>query len=158
MNWHDYFRYDDGSLIWVVPVGRKIRVGDTAGYQNPRGYVMITLAGKKYGAHRIIWEMLKGPIPAGMEVDHEDGNRSHNKIGNLSLVTNEGNHKNMAKRKDNTSGATGVYQCKVTRRWVASARIKGKMTYFGRFDTMEEAAAERRRQNAVHGFSARHGT
>lgn len=158
MNWHHYFRYDDGSLIWKVAIGRKIRAGDPAGYLTPRGYVTITLEGKKYRAHRIIWEMLKGPIPVKMEVDHEDGNRSNNRIGNLSLVTNEGNHKNMAKRRDNTSGATGVYQCKVTKRWMATARVKGVQHYFGRFDTFDEAVAERQKQNAILGFSTRHGT
>ena len=63
MNWNDYFEYHDGTLIWKVAVGRKIRAGDTAGTVTSRGYVSVTLGGSKYLAHRVIWEMHNGPIP-----------------------------------------------------------------------------------------------
>lgn len=158
MNWNDYFDYNDGALIWKVAVGRKIRPGDSAGTVTPRGYVSVTLAGAKYRAHRIIWEMLKGPIPAGMEVDHEDGQRANNKIGNLSLTTNAGNHLNMAMRKDNKSGHTGVFFCKVSNRWKASAKKQGVTSNLGSFLTKEEAVAARQAHNITAGFSSRHGT
>lgn len=158
MNWNDLLAYEDGELFWKVALGRKIRVGDPAGYVTPRGYVTITYKGKKFRAHRIIWEMLKGPIPVGMEVDHEDGKRANNKIGNLSLKTNAGNHLNMALRQDNTSGATGVFLCKVANKWKASAKQKGVTTHLGSFSTFEEAVAARKAHNASVGFSSRHGT
>ena len=158
MNWNNLFTYDDGKLVWKVALGRKIRIGDPAGTMTPRGYVTVTYQGKKYRAHRIIWEMLKGAIPVGMEVDHGDGDRTNNRISNLSLRTNAGNHMNMAKRKDNTSGATGVYQCKVTGKWKASAKQNGVTTHLGTFECFDDAVAARKAHNLVVGFSDRHGT
>ena len=154
MNWNDYFEYHDGTLIWKVAVGRKIRAGDTAGTVTPRGYVSVTLGGSKYRAHRVIWEMHNGPIPKGMEIDHDDGKRANNKINNLKLTTNAGNHKNMAKRNDNTSGVTGVYFSKGAGKWLA--RI-GKQ-HIGSFTSFDDAVAARKHHANLHGFSSRHGT
>jgi len=35
MNWHDYFTYDNGNLIWKVALNRKIQVGKVAGCKKP---------------------------------------------------------------------------------------------------------------------------
>lgn len=35
-----------------------------------RGYGMAYLNGKKIKAHRAVWQMHRGPIPAGMTLDH----------------------------------------------------------------------------------------
>lgn len=37
--------------------------------------------------HRIIWESVHGPIPAGLQIDHRNGVRSDNRIANLRLAT-----------------------------------------------------------------------
>lgn len=158
MNWHDLFTYDDGKLIWKIALGRKIRIGDLAGTVTPRKYISVTYQGKKYRAHRIIWEMYNGPIPSGMEIDHEDGDRANNKIRNLNLRSNAGNHLNMAKRRDNTSGATGVYQCKATNKWKAAATQNGVTTHLGTFEYFADAVAARKAHNLTVGFSDRHGT
>lgn len=157
MNWSDYFVYVDGALIWKVPVGRKTRARDPAGTLTPRGYISVTLGGKKYRAHRIIWEMLRGPIPLGLEIDHSDGVRSNNKINNLSLVTRTNNSKNRARRSDNTSGATGVTYCKVNKKWKAYVKQQGKLTHLGLFTHLEDAVIARQKQNELLGFSNRHG-
>lgn len=41
--------------------------------------------------HRTVWEAHNGPIPAGYEVHHINGNRADNDIGNLQLMP-EGEH------------------------------------------------------------------
>jgi len=41
--------------------------------------------------HRIIWESVHGPIPAGLQIDHRNGVRSDNRIANLRLVTPQEN-------------------------------------------------------------------
>ena len=158
MNWADYFDYDDGNLIWKVNLGRKIKAGAIAGTVTPRGYIIITLSGQKYLAHRIVWEMLKGPIPPNHEIDHGDGVRYNNRVGNLTLTTNVGNHKNMAKRKDNTSGTTGVYFVKLTGKWFASIKTGGKTEHLGTFSNEGDAIAARKAAEARLGFSLRHGT
>ena len=158
MNWSDFFTYDQGNLIWKVNLGRKIRAGAIAGTATPRGYITVTLNGKKYRAHRVIWEMHNGPIPQGLEIDHEDGVRSNNVIGNLSLKTNAGNHLNMARRADNTSGATGVVFCKATQKWKAGYKLDGKQVHLGYFQDFNDAVAARQNHNPTVGFSSRHGT
>ena len=158
MNWHDFFTYDDGKLFWKSAIGGKSSEGIVAGTLTPRGYVSVTLRGKKYRAHRIIWEMLKGPIPEGMEIDHDDGNRSHNRIENLKLTSSGGNHLNMARRKDNTSGFTGVTYCKVLKKWKAYVKQQGKLIHLGCFEDINDAIAARQKQNELLGFSSRHGS
>lgn len=38
-------------------------------------------------AHRVVWTFHHGPIPPGYEINHKDGQRSHNTLSNLELVT-----------------------------------------------------------------------
>jgi hypothetical protein len=38
-------------------------------------------------AHRIVWTVLRGPIPAGFEINHKDGDKANNHPSNLELVT-----------------------------------------------------------------------
>jgi hypothetical protein len=40
------------------------------GFRNPQGYGGIRIDGKHRGAHRVVYEMLVGPIPTGLELDH----------------------------------------------------------------------------------------
>jgi hypothetical protein len=56
------------------------------------GYVR--LGGGRNGylyAHRVIWEAVNGLIPAGLEIDHVNGNKADNRIRNLELVTRREN-------------------------------------------------------------------
>lgn len=41
--------------------------------------------------HRIVWESVHGPIPAGLQIDHRNGVRNDNRIANLRLVTPQEN-------------------------------------------------------------------
>jgi hypothetical protein len=40
------------------------------GHINPKGYAYISSGGRSYRAHRLTYEMAKGPIPEGLELDH----------------------------------------------------------------------------------------
>lgn len=46
---------------------------------------------KRFSEHRVIWEAVHGPIPAGMEINHINSIRDDNRIANLELVTPEQN-------------------------------------------------------------------
>jgi hypothetical protein len=50
------------------------------------GYIGITINGKPFLEHRIVWEKAKGTIPRGFHVHHVNGCRSDNSIENLELV------------------------------------------------------------------------
>jgi hypothetical protein len=51
-----------GCWIWIGTVGTK-------------GYGRIAIKGKLYQAHRIVYELLVGPIPNGLQLDHVCRNR-----------------------------------------------------------------------------------
>lgn len=42
-------------------------------------------------AHRVIWSLLNGPIPDGMEINHKNGNPGDNRPSNLEVVTHAQN-------------------------------------------------------------------
>ena len=46
---------------------------------------------KNIGVHRLIWLVFKGLIRKGLQVNHEDGNKSNNCLSNLNLSTNAQN-------------------------------------------------------------------
>lgn len=56
-------------------------------------YVKVTIDGKQISvpAHRLVWHVLKGPIPDGEEVNHTKGNRADNRPEKLELTTSSGN-------------------------------------------------------------------
>lgn len=138
MNWGDYFYYDESSpscLRWKVDRPRGsgsdllVQAGDAAGGLAGNVYYRVRLDGTKYMVHQIIWEMGNGPIPAGYEIDHENGDKACNRIGNLRCVTKTVNQHNRSKPVTNTSGVTGVSL--TTKRskdyWRASWREDGKL-------------------------------
>lgn len=118
------------------------------------GYLHGTIRGVKAKAHRVAYALYHGEWPE-REVDHINGDRTDNRIANLRSVSRQANLQNMAKRRDNTTGVTGVYhQPRCTRRkW--SARI-GRRS-LGSFETFDAACAARRAAEVEHGFHPNHG-
>lgn len=61
-----------------------------------RGYLAIRfyVDGKPYmlAAHRLVWTVLRGPIPEGMDLNHIDGNKINNDPTNIEPVTRGANH------------------------------------------------------------------
>jgi hypothetical protein len=129
--WHDYFYYDETSptfLRWAVDlldsrgqVTAHAQRGKIAGKKN-KDRATVLLHGRRYKVHRVIWELLKGPIPFGMIVDHKDRNPLNNAIWNLRPITQAENNRNTSMRKDNSSGIAGVSKSnngRGTSYWVA---------------------------------------
>lgn len=57
--WSKVVISDDMGLCWEWTASR-----------HPRGYGYIGERGKNYRAHRISYELVRGPIPAGLVIDH----------------------------------------------------------------------------------------
>lgn len=55
------------------------------------GYVQVRSANTRVLAHRLIWEAVNGPIPAGLFINHINGVKTDNRLINLELVTIPGN-------------------------------------------------------------------
>lgn len=47
-------------------------------------------------AHRVVWTILVGEIPSGMDLNHKDGNKKNNNPANLEVVTRGENLKHAA--------------------------------------------------------------
>ena len=71
-----------------VVIGKR---GKPVGRLDTHGYVAVSDGGHTYRAHRMIWQHVHGPIPAGMEINHKNGIKTDNRIENLELTT-RGHH------------------------------------------------------------------
>jgi hypothetical protein len=130
--------------------------GKRAGYSGPKGYRDIKIKGKKYLEHRVIWEMLNGPILPEHEIDHLNGDRADNRPTNLRCVPHTTNMRNIRKKTCNSSGFTGVHFHKANGRWVAQSSGGGKR-YLGSFKTPEDAFAAVEADRTDHDYTERHG-
>ena len=81
---------------------------------------------------KIIWmHRLIINTPPGMETDHINGNGLDNQKNNLRIVTKSQNQHNRKLSKQNTSGFTGVFWMKESKKWMARTYINGENKYCG---------------------------
>lgn len=154
INLHEIFEYKDGTLFWKISKsGIKSK---KAGYTQSHGYKKVTLYGKPYFIHRIIFLMHYGFLPK--VVDHIDGNKANNFLNNLREADHSKNVLNTKKSNANTSGVKNVHWSKISKKWFARITINKKRKYVGYFDDLllaEKAIIEAR--NMHYGEFANHG-
>lgn len=158
--WHETFKYEPstGYLINRFNRGNAHRAGEIAGSLSAwDGYVKVKLLGRRFQAHRVIWEMVNGQIQDGMEIDHINGLRADNRLSNLRLVTRSGNQRNKSLQRNNTSGYMGVYLNKKSGRYIAQIGINGLSTYIGSFNTAEQAHQAHMMASRDLGYHENHG-
>ncbi len=121
--------------------GRLCKIGCVAGYQRKDGYVVIRVNSTTYQAHRLAWYYIHNTWPH--EIDHVDGCRSNNRLGNLRPATrtqNNGNSNGWGSRKK--SGLPrGVYHNKIGKPFQALISMNYNLICLGTFDTVEAAQA-----------------
>jgi hypothetical protein len=100
------------------------------------GYIehMCKSTKKLLSLHRFVYELENGPIPAGLQIDHIDGNRTNNFLCNLRLVTCQQNQWNHTKAK-------GYCWNKRDQKWMAYIYLNNKKKNLGYYDTEDEARA-----------------
>jgi hypothetical protein len=81
--------------------------------------------------------------PAGMVVDHINGNGLDNRRSNLRVCTRAQNQQNRVLPKVSKTGYVGVQRAGNSLRYKASILANGKLIKLGLFDTAEEAARAR---------------
>jgi len=102
-------------------------------------------------AHRVSYEWARGPIPAGMQVDHMCRNPGCVNPEHMRLATNALNSQNRSGAYSNgTSGSRGVSWSKSSRKWQAYATLNRKRTYIGRYDDIEDAKAAVSQWRRIH--------
>ena len=104
------------------------------------GYLRLSLKQKFYTGHRIAWAIHYGRWPQDV-IDHIDGDGMNNRIANLRECTQAENMRSRGPNRDNRSGVRGVHWSKSHGMWCARLTVAGKVHRFGRYKTIEEAAA-----------------
>lgn len=148
------YERETGEFICKAWRGGTARAGSVAGSLN-KGYLLITIDGKRYRAHRLAWLYVHGCMPK--EIDHINGNRSDNRIINLRNVTRSENSKNHCVPSNNKSGVMGVYWNKAASKWQAYIKLNGKPRYLGVFADKFDAICSRKSAEYKLGFHENHG-
>lgn len=143
------FDYDPatGNLIWrerprshfkcgYIPGPSSRVIGCVAGVVCPKGYRQISVAGKLYKAHRLVWFWTYGYFPA-QEIDHINRNKLDNRIENLRECSTAQNIRARGFSKKLKSRGTRLVP---SGRWQASIRADGRTQYLGTFLTEKDAA------------------
>lgn len=111
------------------------------GTLNAGGYLMISLLGWTFRAHRLAWMYVHGRWPSGM-IDHINGSRIDNRIENLREVSDAVNCQNLrAPKSHNRSGFLGVLWCPKSKKWLARITVAGRAQVLGRYSDPEQASA-----------------
>lgn len=120
-NFSKFVRIDENSpsgLVWVAP--RKYvkslkydrvdkKAGNIRDFNKRQKYWVITVFGKSFFCHRIVWLLHNGTVDQLNDVDHIDGNSLNNKISNLREVSPVINSRNAKKKFKTKELQTGVY-------------------------------------------------
>lgn len=126
-----------GEFVWKISRGRNAKIGDLAGCKNLNGYWIIGVDHRPYRAHRLAWLFVFGLWPKA-DIDHINGVRTDNRIGNLREATRSENLANKKCQSNNRCGVKGVY-LHHDGRFRAQVRMNGKNIHLGLFDTAEQA-------------------
>lgn len=128
LGFEDYYEINRKGLIRGIRGTRSTIVGT---FQEL--YVVASLrkdnAYKRLYIHRAVWEAFRGPIPAGMHINHKNSIKSDNRLSNLELATplENARHHHKAKKKFLRTGKKKWHygeppeghQDKITRYWAA---------------------------------------
>ncbi len=97
-------------------------------------YARTSVSGRQVMLHRFIMG-----DPAGVDIDHVDGNGLNNRRGNLRVASHIQNMANRGAARNNTSGYRGVSPVEGGR-FRARIMVNGHRVSLGVFDSPEEAA------------------
>ena len=146
---------ETGDFTWNFTRQRSIK-GSKAGHINQKGYVAIGINGKVYRAHRLAWLYMTGEWPP-QQIDHDNRIKSDNRWFNISLADNQINQRNMPLRKDNKSGAVGVFETSPDI-FTAYITVDGKNICLKTGCAFEEAKLIRKEAEKEYGFHVNHGS
>lgn len=122
---------------------------DAAGYHHG------TIFGKQYYAHRVIWCMVYDEWP--VEIDHQDGCNSNNKLLNLIDGSHRSNMMNVKLRCDNHTGFVGIAWDQRRNKWTARIHVNGRNLFIGSFVDLDNAVSARQAAERRHRFHINHG-
>jgi len=134
------YSHKTGLFKWKKSKYSRAVEGEVAGRPTTAGHVQLSIEGKRYAAHRLVYLYVYGKMPnKTLVVDHINGNKQDNRLSNLRVVSHAQNLQNSKRSKANSSGYKGVTFEKNIGKWRAYITKNYKTTKLGFFDTKEEA-------------------
>lgn len=125
------YRWLDGSCIFK----------ETGLTKDKDGYFQMNIDGRTKLVSRFIMQAYLGnEIPVRMEVDHQNGVRTDNRISNLRLLTRQQNQQNTWSRPNSFSKFKGVCWHKASNKYIAKLRLNHKDKHLGSFENEIDAA------------------
>ncbi len=137
-----HYNADTGVITWKVNTSSRVMAGKAAGCISNHGYLRVSIGGKRYLNHRIIWLLHFGYLPEG-QIDHINRNRIDNRICNMREVSALCNTRNSGIGINNTSGVVGVHWRKDISKWEAKVTVNYRGKSLGVFSVLSEAVAHR---------------
>jgi len=122
----------DGCWLWQAALVRKY------------GMFRLVQDGKQImrKAHRIAYQLIKGPVPNGMRLDHTCHVEACVNPDHLRPVTAKQNSENRAGANANSkSGVRGVSWNRLSNKWIVTVGHNGKRYKGGDFTDLSEATA-----------------
>lgn len=149
------FTYNpETGVVTKNHLSHHFNIGDVMGHLHNQGYLSICIGNKSYLLHRIIWVMQTGEWPE--QIDHINHNKTDNRWCNLREVGNRENLMNMSKKKNNSSGYTGIRISPKGKYW-PHIMVNRKQIFLGSFDNLEDALEVRKEAEIKYGFHKNHG-
>lgn len=150
---------ETGFLFWVKPFGRCKISGNRAGsfHTERHGvtYRQISIKGKRYLEHRVIWFYVHGYWPN--VIDHINGDTIDNRISNLRDIHASENTRNMKINNKNKSGILGVCWIKGTKIWQSRISVNNKKVKLYNGKDFFEACCARKSAEIKYGYHENHG-
>ena len=148
---------ETGEGTWIKSISNRAGVGASISKDQVHDYRRVTIFGKTFAWHRVIYKMHHGSFDESLHIDHINGDKKDNSIQNLRLVTPSDNHKNQKLSRHNTSGRIGISWQSARNKWEAYITSGGKLHKLGRFTELKDAIEARAKAEMSLGFHQNHG-
>lgn len=151
-----HFVSQHGFKVWNAKYAGRIAGSEWTSFKGKK-YLRISINKKHYKAHRLAFAIMGENID-GIEIDHDDGNGLNNAWSNIFKSDRNSNMQNSRKRRDNTSGTTGVTWHNVNSTWKARIYVGGKEKCIGYFKNKDDAIKARKQAEIAYGYHENHGS
>ncbi|QQK88435.1 homing endonuclease [Providencia phage PSTRCR_114] len=127
-----------GVFKWKVPSGNRCKIGVELKPSASTKYLLITIDGRTYRAHRLAWLYVHKTLPDYL-IDHIDGNTHNNAISNLRQADRITNGYNSKLRKDSKTGIKGVTWDSRRGKYRVTIVVNKVQIHLGRYSDIELA-------------------
>jgi hypothetical protein len=140
-----HYNLKTGIFTWKINIFRRKNKGKKAGGLSGK-YIVVSLDGKSYYAHRLAWFYVTGKWPK-KQIDHKNRNKLDNRFHNFRDVPDAKNRQNRILRANQ-----GVVWDRFRGKWKASIQVNGSLKNLGRFDCYKKAVSVRKAAEKQYEF------